>query len=129
MAISIDRPEDVTAKAPVLSTADASGGEDTAIALDIAAALSDPDGSEALSITVSGVPQGAVLSAGMDNGDGSWSLAPADLEGLTIAPPADSDADFQLTVTAAAAEGANGETATTTGTIDVTVGEIGRAHV
>src|SRR3546814_6810687 len=92
MAISIDRPEDVTAKAPVLSTADASGGEDTAIALDIAAALSDPDGSETLSITVSGVPEGAVLSAGTDNGDGSWSLAPADLTGLTITPPANSDA-------------------------------------
>src|SRR3546814_3685220 len=62
--------------------------EDAAIPLDIAAALTDTDGSETLSITVSGMPAGAMLSAGTDNGDGSWTLAPADLQGLAITPPA-----------------------------------------
>ena len=42
----------------------ASGNEDTAIALSISSALTDTDGSETLSITISGVPAGATLSAG-----------------------------------------------------------------
>src|SRR3546814_19830325 len=73
--------------------------EDAAIPLDIAAALTDTDGSETLSITVSGMPAGAMLSAGTDNGDGSWTLAPADLQGLAITPPATSDVDFPRNVT------------------------------
>jgi large repetitive protein len=43
---------------------------------------------------ISGVPSGAVLSAGTDNGDGSWTLTSAQLSGLTITPPANSDGDF-----------------------------------
>ena len=63
------------------------------------------DSSEILSITISGVPSGAVLSAGTDNGDGSWTLTPEQLSGLTITPPANSDADFTLTVTATSQDG------------------------
>src|SRR3546814_4936638 len=88
---------------------------------------SDVCSSDLLSITVSGMPVGAMLSAGTDNGDGSWTLAPADLQGLAITPLANSDVDFQFSVTATATAGANGETATTTGTIDVTVGAVADA--
>ncbi|WNJ99210.1 DUF4114 domain-containing protein [Thalassospiraceae bacterium LMO-JJ14] len=90
--------------APViaLSAADSAGDEDTAIALDISAAVTNAPGLFDLSVTVSGVPSGARLSAGTDNLDGSWTLAPGDLAGLTVTPPADSDADFALTVTATA---------------------------
>ncbi len=109
------------ADAPTLTVNDGSGTEDTAIALDITSALTDTDGSETLSITISGVPAGAALSAGTDNGGGTWTLAPSDLAGLTITPPADSDADFTLTVTATSTETANGDTAQTVGTIDVSV--------
>ncbi|MCP5366703.1 MAG: hypothetical protein H6906_04225, partial [Hyphomicrobiales bacterium] len=107
------------ADAPTLTVSDASGTEDTAIALNIASALTDTDGSESLSVTISGVPSGATLSAGTDNGDGSWTLTPAQLAGLTVTPPANSDADFQLTVTATSTDGA--DTASTVGTIDVAV--------
>ena len=121
-----------TADAPILDldssvagdqlTGSAVGTEDTNIPLDISASLSDLDGSETLSISVSvsGVPDGATLSAGTDNGDGTWTLDPADLANLTVTPPADSDADFTLTVNAVATE-ANGDTATTSGTIAVSV--------
>ncbi|MCG8509608.1 MAG: hypothetical protein MI741_10325, partial [Rhodospirillales bacterium] len=47
------------------------GGYTIEFPLDIAANLTDTDGSESLSdITISGVPDGASLSAGTDNGDG-----------------------------------------------------------
>ena len=80
------------ADAPTLSVSDASGTEDTAIALDITSALTDVDGSESLEITISGVPTGASLSAGTDNGDGSWTLTSGQLSGLSVTPAADSDA-------------------------------------
>ena len=117
------------ADAPSLTvTATASGNEDSAIALDIAAALADLDGSEALSVTLSGVPTGAMLSAGTNNGDGTWTLAAAQLAGLTITPPANSDADFTLSVTATATEGSGGDTATTLAqTIAVTVAAVADA--
>lgn len=56
-------------------------------------------------VTISGLPAGATLTAGTDQGDGTWSLTPADLEGLQIAfdpdqlPDADGDGqnfDFSL---------------------------------
>ena len=36
--------------------------------------LSDLDGSESLLVTIGNVPPGAVLSAGTDNGDGTWTF-------------------------------------------------------
>jgi Ca2+-binding RTX toxin-like protein len=118
---TIDVSVAADADAPTLAVNDAAGAEDQAIALDIASALTDGDGSETLAITISGVPAGATLSAGTDTGGGSWTLAPGDLAGLTITPAADSDQDFTLTVTSTSTEGANGDTAQTVGTIDVSV--------
>jgi len=109
------------ADAPSLLVQNVTGFEDSAIALDIAAALTDTDGSESLTITIAGVPEGATLSAGIDNGDGSWTLTLAQLSGLTITPPADSDADFTLRVTATSVESSDGSTAQTIENIAVTV--------
>lgn len=75
------------------------------VALDISAALTDTDGSETLSVEISGLPQGATLSAGTAQGDGSWLLAADDLPGLELAVA--SPTDFTLTVTATATD-ANG---------------------
>lgn len=72
------------------------------IALDIQAALTDLDGSETLSILVSGLPVAAALSAGKANADGTWSLTPADLAGLSLTGPA--GVSFTLTVAATATE-------------------------
>ncbi|WP_420904927.1 hypothetical protein [Candidatus Magnetaquiglobus chichijimensis] len=106
---------------PTLVLSDASGTEDQPIALNIASLLTDTDNSESLSITIGGVPTGAALSAGIDNGDGTWTLTPDQLTGLEITPPANSDVDFQLTVTATSTEAENGDTAVRTGTIDVSL--------
>ncbi|HRD74497.1 MAG TPA: cell envelope integrity protein TolA [Hyphomicrobiaceae bacterium] len=68
------------------------------IPLDIAVRLVDADGSERLSILVDNMPEGAVLSAGKDNGDGSWTLSSDDLVGLTLTGP--DSANFSLKVVA-----------------------------
>jgi Ca2+-binding RTX toxin-like protein len=113
--------EDVIADDPTFAVTDATGDEDTAIPLDIDAALTDTDGSEVLSITIAGVPVGAVLSAGTKNADGTWTLTEAQLDGLTITPAPNSSGDFALTVTATVTNLASGDTAIATGTLNVDV--------
>src|SRR4029079_18907291 len=110
----------------------ASGNEDTAIALDISAALVDTDLSESLSIAITGVPAGASLNHGSyDSLTDTWTLTSAQLSGLTITPAANSDADFTLNVTATSTEAgpsAHGlGTASTSGTIAVTVAAVADA--
>ncbi|WP_033068224.1 Ig-like domain-containing protein [Thalassospira australica] len=80
---------DVTgeADAPTLDVTDASGTEDSPIALDIDAGLTDSG--EVLSVTISNIPDGATLSAGTVNADGTVTLTTDELDGLTITPPAD----------------------------------------
>ena len=114
------------ADAPSLTVQHASGAEDTPVGLDITPALSDTDGSETLSVVVGGVPTGATLSAGMDNGDGTWTLTPADLDGLTVTPPSNFSGSFDLSVTAISAE-ADGDTATTTSSMTVEVSGVADA--
>ena len=85
---TIDVQVDAVADAPTLNvTSSTTGDEDGTIALTITSSLLDTDGSETLSIEITGVPAGATLSAGTDNGGGSWTLTPAELAGLTITPP------------------------------------------
>lgn len=100
------------ADTPTLTVDPASGDEDTAISLTLTGALVDTDGSEALTYRVANVPTGASLNNGTDAGGGVWNLSAADATGLTITPPANSDVNFTLSVTATATEG-NADTATT----------------
>lgn len=86
--------------------ADGSGTSTYEVALDISAALTDLDGSETLSVTISGVPAGASLSAGYDAGGGSWVLGAGDLAGLTLTLAAAGDVTLSVTATAHEAGGA-----------------------
>ena len=97
-----------------------SGSGDTIYELDVSAGLTDTDGSESLAITIGDVPDGVTLSAGTDAGDGTWSLTPDDLSGLTMTVPDDIAADFSLTVTATATE-QSGDTASTTANLSVDI--------
>jgi VCBS repeat-containing protein len=116
-------PEEViiesTASTPTLTTADTSGTEDTDITIDISSQLTDRDGSESLSITISGVPPGASLSAGTNLGGGEWELTPNQLVGLSLTPPANSDNDFSLTITATSTESHGGQQSSVSEIIDV----------
>jgi hypothetical protein len=80
------------------------GFADTAISLNIHAALADTDGSETLSVHIGGVPQYATLSAGTHNDDGTWTLSKADLSGLTLTPATGFSGTINLDVTATATE-------------------------
>ncbi|MGD1698479.1 tandem-95 repeat protein [Dapis sp. BLCC M229] len=116
-----------------VSTPTVSGTDQDDLPLGITASLVDSSGSETLSIAISGVPDGATLSAGTDQGNGSWVLTPEELANLTLSPPGDRDTgtifSFDLTVTATATETANNDTATQTGTISVAVEALNDAPV
>ncbi len=109
---------------PDLTVNPASGLEDTAIALDIEAALVDDDGSEALSIKIEDIPAGATLAS---NGvpitvtNGMAELTPAQLANLTITPPLHDASDFSLKVTATATEADGGDEESRTLYLDVEV--------
>lgn len=120
-------PADTSASIPNLSVVSATGQEDQAIALTIAAQLTDKDGSETLSIQIAGVPASANLSAGTKNADGSWSLNASDLENLRLIPAADFSGQIALNVTAISREISNGTTATQTSSFTVNVAAVADA--
>ncbi|MCH7936303.1 MAG: hypothetical protein IH994_04315 [Proteobacteria bacterium] len=86
---------------------------DSALALDIKETLTDRAGLEVSAVTLGNVPPGAVLSAGADNGDGTWSLAVDDLDGLAITPPPGWTGEINLVVSALSKSG-DAATPTTT---------------
>ncbi len=89
--------------------------ENKAVPLDIEGKLGESAGGEILAVTISDVPPGAVLSAGTDNGDGTWSLAPPDLDGLVLTPPAGWSGEINMSVSASILEpGEDGGTQATT---------------
>ena len=75
--------------------------------LNVSAALTDLDGSETLSaITFDNLPEGAELSAGSQNADGSWTVPLDQLNDLQLQVPADSiDSTFDFTVSVSSADG------------------------
>ncbi|OSQ36709.1 hypothetical protein, partial [Thalassospira mesophila] len=113
---------DAVADTPDLAVTNANAGEDTPIALDVTATSPDT-----VSVTFAGVPDGAVLSAGTDNGDGTWTVDAGDLAGLTLTPPTDFNGSFDLAVTATASDGT--DTAIATDTLSVTVDAVADAPV
>ncbi|MCB1449639.1 MAG: type I secretion C-terminal target domain-containing protein, partial [Nitratireductor sp.] len=117
------------ADAPLITTLDSSGNEDTAIALGgLSATLVDIDGSETLSVTISGVPDGAILSAGANNGDGSWTIPAAALATLSMTPPHNFSGVLSLTLNAYSLE-ANGATSIASSVFDVTVNPVADSAV
>jgi hypothetical protein len=56
--------------------------EDGTVALGIGETPFDPR--DVVSVTITGVPADATLSAGTNNGGGSWTLTPAQLSGLML---------------------------------------------
>jgi Ca2+-binding RTX toxin-like protein len=109
------------ATAPTLSVQPTSGNAGTAIALSIASGLTATDGTETLAIRITGVPSAATLSAGTKNADGSWTLMPSQLSGLTLTAPAGSFAGTaNLTVTATATE-TDGSSAVTSAALPVAI--------
>ncbi|PCJ98157.1 MAG: hypothetical protein COA45_08370 [Zetaproteobacteria bacterium] len=113
---------------PTLKVADAQVKEDNSVDIPVEATLSDTDGSEFLTITVTGIPTSWGFS-----GTGWVQTAPDTYEVVvpagdnyadffTLTPPADSDIDLTgITVTATSTEVANMDSAFISETIDVIV--------
>ncbi|WP_236175841.1 retention module-containing protein [Pseudomonas pseudonitroreducens] len=103
------------------------GNEDTAINLSkIKAALVDTDGSETLSVSIGKIPAGATLSDGKNSFTADATHSSVDLKGwnldtLTLTPPADFNGTIKLEVSATATESSNGDAATRTADLNVTV--------
>jgi hypothetical protein len=96
----------------------------------VSASFPDSDGSENHSIVISGVPKGAVLSAGdavSDATGGKIDVTGWDLSKLTVTPAKDFVGSFDLTVSAIATEKSNGNTASSTAVIHVTVDPVNQA--
>ena len=109
----------------------ASGGEDTAITLpDISASLTDLDGSESLAVTVSALPEGAVLTDGINSftatsGNTSVDVSGWDLDSVSVTPPASFTGTMSLTVSATSTENEGGATSTVTAQLPVYVQDSG----
>jgi Ca2+-binding RTX toxin-like protein len=95
----------------------------TPIALSLFAQLADKDGSETLGLVLAGLPAGARLSAGTDNGNGSWTLTASDLSNLHLLPPAGYTGTLNLTFTGTATETANSHTTSSSQSFSVTISE------
>ncbi len=117
-SFSLITPTTALTGSPSIIVNDRTGATNTPIALNIAASFASSDANDLRTILISGVPTGATLSAGTNNNNGTWSLTPAQLTGLTITVA--TAANFALTVTATSAE-TTGDTATTTATFSVIV--------
>ena len=106
---------EAVADTATLQTQNAQGNEDSAIALNISSVLSDTDGSEAITIKLEGIPDGAVLTRADGSNitvfSGIAIVNSEDLSGLSITPPQDSNVDFELSVTAISTEATNSDEA------------------
>jgi len=103
------------------------GAEGTTVKLSaINTALTDTDGSETLSVKISGAPVGSVLSDGHGHsftvtaGNGEANVTGWSLGSLTVTPPTYYNGQFNLTVTSTSTEMVGGS-ASSTATIPVTV--------
>ena len=122
-----EEPADLSADAPAVGSRDVLGLEDTAIGLDLSAALTDRDGSEMLTVSLLGVPDGAVLSHGTRHADGSWSVPATALAHLTLTPPRDFSGTLELTLRATAQETRGGSSAVAETSFRVQVGAVADA--
>jgi hypothetical protein len=104
------RPQPAAAAAAKTATAPAAGATPIRLAVRLPAGAGINPKDIAL-VILGGVPQGAALSAGIDNGDGSWMLSTQDLVGLELSLPAGCPADLTLEVTALAVTSREGEIA------------------
>ncbi len=80
-----------------------------------------PATSSPASASLDGLPEGATLSAGTQNTDGSWALTGEQLAGLTLTPALDSSEDFTLGITATAHDSLTNSDAVTTASLPVEV--------
>ena len=113
-------PDDGDALAPQLLVQHTAGDGDLPIPLEITATPALAGKVAKLGISLTGLPEGAQLSAGHDGGDGIWTLTSQELPGLALLAPRHFEGKIDLLVSATARD-AEGKSATTLATLKVTV--------
>jgi len=98
----------------------------------VKASLNDTDGSEQLKLSVAGLPEGTVISDGVNTATVTAQQPVADITGwnsalLGIKPPATFSGTLNLQVNATAVEGSNGSQATVSRSITVNVDAVAQA--
>ncbi|MCL1056738.1 VCBS domain-containing protein [Shewanella gelidimarina] len=107
------------AEIPTLSVADLTMDEDSGpLALSIGLDI-DSDASETQSISISGIPSGTTLSAGQLQSDGSYTLSPAQLTGLTLLTAQNQSTTISLSITATNTDGSDHKETTNHQTIHI----------
>jgi len=109
---------DALADTPGIMVSNVGGTQGQSISLGLSASLTDPG--EHLSAVISGVPDGALLSAGHNNGNGTWTLSGDQLATLKITPAHDFHGDLNLSMTVYSRED-NGAVASATQSFNVHV--------
>jgi hypothetical protein len=105
---------EAVADAPNLSLAVLSGDNVQEVVLEITSSLVDTDGSEGLSLALSGIPAGVTLEGASYDAVNGWTIDnPTGLDLVTVVLPEDMDFDFDIQVDAISTEASNGDTATT----------------
>ncbi|KEQ15095.1 VCBS domain-containing protein, partial [Endozoicomonas numazuensis] len=123
---------DVEAIAPTGAVQNVLGDEDTAIALNISASLVDIDGSEVLTLSLSGIPEGSVLTDGNFNitADGNAiDISAWDLSSTTLTPPLNFNGSLTLSFTATATELNGGDQAASAQSFIVAVNPVNDAPI
>ena len=92
---------------PVISAPSGISASGNRIPLAIDVASPDDDGSEVLTVTISNLPSGASLSAGVINEDGTFTIPVSDLKGLELIVPNMSALPADLTIVAMSTDGAS----------------------
>ncbi|MGH1538306.1 MAG: calcium-binding protein, partial [Gammaproteobacteria bacterium] len=131
-ASDFENDVDNEASAPELNVEQAKGDEDSAITLDISASLTDVDGSESLVIQIQDIPEGAILSDGVNSfvansTESSVNVSEWNFDSLTITPVSNSDSDFDLKISATSTEQSNNDMTSTEATLSVSVNGINDA--
>jgi hypothetical protein len=102
---------------------DASGDEDQAIPMNINVTLVEESGYD-LTVEISGVPIGAILNNGTDQGAGVWSVPVVGLTNITITPIQHSSDNFALNIKGTSTPTAGGNLSYRNRTLNVSVGGI-----
>ncbi|WP_420833141.1 cadherin-like domain-containing protein [Shewanella gaetbuli] len=92
------------------------GNENTPLALNINVA--SPDANESLTVEISGLPQGAQLSAGTEH-NGVWTLQQHELTNLKVTPAQDFHGQFDIDVKAISHDGSSTASISHSITVDV----------
>ena len=106
--VTINRQGSIKSSTLDVASTDVDAVEDTAVALDINAALSDTDGSESLQVELGNVPDGATLSDGVNSAmasGGTVDISSWNFSNITFTPPANESGNYELQITATSSEG------------------------